>query len=297
MNTRFLAVAFATAVPFLASSAAYAADDDIKGIAACGNIDVKASAQCKAEVSGGCTAQCTPVHFEAACSATVDVSKCTGSCNVKAEASCTATCQGSCETKCNGDPSISCSGACALDCDASCDSQCSGEAAGSKAQADCKASCQGSCHGRCEASCKVNPPDCKTKCESACNGSCEAKVNAKCDIDCSKAVVAECSAKLEGGCKTQCEQPNGAVFCDGQYVDAGNNLADCEAALNAWLKAHVDVSARGSASCSGSSCQAEGEASASCSVADVRSNGALSGVGGLAVAALAGLFARRRRAV
>ncbi len=296
MTHRLLAAAFAASVPFLSVGLAHAADDGIQGIAACGNIDVKASAQCKAEVQGGCTSQCTPIHFEAACAAKVDVSKCTGSgCTVQADATCTASCQGTCEASCSADPSITCEGSCSANCDANCDAQCSGEAAGSKAQADCKASCQGSCHGRCQGSCKANPPDCKSKCQASCTGSCEAKVNAKCDIDCSKAVVADCTSKLEGGCQTQCQDPKGAIFCDGQYVDAGNNLADCEAALNAWLKAHVDVSGRASASCSGNSCEAEAEASASCAVGELGAGSALPGVGGLALVAMAGLYARRRR--
>jgi len=65
---------------------------------------------------------------------------------------------------------------------------------------------------------------------------------------------------LSGGCKTQCEKPEGALFCDGNYVDTGNNLQNCIDALNAILHVKVDASA----SCSGSPCQAEAKAAASC---------------------------------
>src|SRR3954449_5701414 len=61
------------------------------GIEACGNIDVKANATCELDTSGGCTARCTPVSFEAQCSADLEVD-CKGSCNVSASATCTASC-------------------------------------------------------------------------------------------------------------------------------------------------------------------------------------------------------------
>ena len=70
-----------------------------------------------------------------------------------------------------------------------------------------------------------------------------------------------CTAELSGGCEVQCQSPDGALFCDGQYVDHGGNLEECIAALNAFL----DIEVSGSASCSGNSCEAE--ASASCSAA------------------------------
>jgi hypothetical protein len=47
-------------------------------------------------------------------------------------------------------------------------------------------------------------------------------------------------------------------------MDKGGNAQDCINALNAYLTSKVDVSASGTASCSGASCEAEGEAAASC---------------------------------
>ena len=124
-------------------------------------------------------------------------------------------------------------------------------------------------------------------------------MNVSCQAECQPLTSkAECEAEMRGGCVVQCEKPTGAVVCDGQFVDQGNNAEECLNALQALVD--VDASARGSASseCSGGQCtaQAEGEAeaTASCTVAQGRpTRGGLLGLGLLlGVGAL--LRARRR---
>jgi hypothetical protein len=89
---------------------------------------------------------------------------------------------------------------------------------------------------------------------------------------------------MRGGCVVQCQQPSGAVVCNGQFVDHGGNAEECLNALRALVE--VDASARGSASseCSGGTCTAEAEgeakASASCTMAQGRpARGGLLGLG------------------
>ena len=60
-------------------------------------------------------------------------------------------------------------------------------------------------------------------------------------------------ALMAGGCATACESADGALFCDGQYVDAGANLAACIQSLNACLVVQVDDAA--SAVCSNGGCE------------------------------------------
>ena len=59
------------------------------------------------------------------------------------------------------------------------------------------------------------------------DGSCTAKANVDCDVSCQATGYANCEAMLTGGCQAQCTTPQGALFCDGQYVDTGNNLQQC----------------------------------------------------------------------
>jgi hypothetical protein len=90
-----------------------------------------------------------------------------------------------------------------------------------------------------------------------------------------------------------CDPKNpGGLFCNGQYVDSGNNLQNCIDAL----KAQLNITVSGSSSCSGNSCQAEGEASASCATAPVRGGRGLGAAAGLLAALGALVVARRRRA-
>ena len=50
-------------------------------------------------------------------------------------------------------------------------------------------------------------------------------------------------SELSGGCEAECESPEGALFCDGQYIDHGGNLEECIASLKALFDIDVDVSA------------------------------------------------------
>jgi MYXO-CTERM domain-containing protein len=109
-------------------------------------------------------------------------------------------------------------------------------------------------------------------------------------VSCQSKGYAQCKTDLTGGCKAQCQKPEGALFCDGNYVDSGNNLQNCIDALNAVLHVKVDASA----SCSGNTCTAQASASSSCAAtphddASPLNAGLLIGVLGIAA-----IGARRR---
>lgn len=258
------------------------------GLSACNNIDVKATASCQLQTSGGCTAQCEPTRFEAACTAKSTI-KCDGECSASVEASCTTTCEASCNGSCTADPgSLDCEGSCKGSCNADCEGQCQGQASGNTASGSCKAKCEANCDGKCTAQCTGTPPSasCDVKCKASCQGSCKAKATAKCQIDCQGKLDASCKAELEGGCKARCSKPEGALFCDGQYVDTGDNLQQCIDALKA--KYNIQVSGSASSQCTGNECTAEAEGTASCAAspntAPVTPVFALAGLLGLTVA-------------
>jgi MYXO-CTERM domain-containing protein len=248
----------------------------------CGNIQISAQAKCEMELSGGCTVNCTPVHFEAQCYA-----NCDGGCDISASATCKGSCQTDCSAQCQASPgSFDCQGSCEADCKGNCSGHCSGQ----NNTAECQASCEGSCTGDCQASCTGTPPSasCDAKCEASCQGECHAEANFDCQFSCQ----GDCYASLTGGCEADCQSPEGALYCDGQYVDTGNNLECCLSALSAYLE--VDVTANGSAACSGGSCSAQGSASCSASIGPSPTREGLPYfLGGLALAGLG--VARRRR--
>ena len=92
----------------------------------------------------------------------------------------------------------------------------------------------------------------------------------------------------------QCSEPEGALFCDGQYVDAGNNLEECIAALEAAFDIEVQGSASGQ--CNNGRCEGEAEGSLSCAVdPETRHSAWALGWFGAVTSSLLVLARRRRR--
>jgi hypothetical protein len=264
------------------------------GAEACQNIQIGADAKCEVVVSGGCVAMCEPVSFEASCSAELYV-QCDGQCTANPTVTCSASCDATCQGECKVDPpKYDCSAGCRADCSANCDAQC----AASANKGECAASCRSTCTGDCDAQCTGTKPDasCDAKCKASCDGSCEAQANFNCQIDCQSKSFAKCETDLKGGCEAQCTKPDGALFCDGQYIDTRDQLKDCLAYLEGTLKIDVQGYANGDADCSGNTCTAEGEAGVSCAAAPLGPSGAPLNEGALALAAIgAGILVARRR--
>jgi MYXO-CTERM domain-containing protein len=101
--------------------------------------------------------------------------------------------------------------------------------------------------------------------------------------------------ETQGGCEAQCEEPDGALFCDGDYVDAGDRLKECMDYLEGVLKIDVTGYASASGECRGGTCQGEAEAGVSCSAAPARTTPWNLGALGGAALGLGILVARRRR--
>jgi hypothetical protein len=96
-------------------------------------------------------------------------------------------------------------------------------------------------------------------CQAACQGSCTAQANLSCQINCQASGSASCEANYTGGCQATCSEPQGALFCNGQYVNVNaTNFEACTQQLASLL--NINVSAEGS--CSGNTCS--GQAAASC---------------------------------
>lgn len=272
-------VSFASFVAFIPAEARA----DI--LSSCGNLDIAGSAKCTLDTSGGCTAKCTPVSFEASCAAELETT-CSGQCTATVDASCTGSCSASCDASCMANPgNFSCQGSCEADCDGSCQAECSSNANSSQ----CAASCKATCGAHCNAKCTGTPPSatCSAKCEASCSGSCSAKANLDCNVKCQSMGFASCEAKLQGGCTVACTQPKGALFCDGQWINT-TNLDQCVSDLEAVL--HITVTASSSGSCTGNQCTGQAQAAATCDVG-APGDPALPGgmlAAGLAVAAMAG---------
>jgi MYXO-CTERM domain-containing protein len=116
-----------------------------------------------------------------------------------------------------------------------------------------------------------------------------------CQINCQSGGFVKCETDLQGGCETACSQPKGALFCDGQYVDVGDQLDKCVADMQALLQIKVTGYAYGDASCGDGGCQAEGHAGVSCAQAAVGNDSPGSAVAFLGAIAAFGLAISRRK--
>jgi hypothetical protein len=264
-----ITMSLAKPLSFLVSCAAFAAvafvtPEAQAGIEACGNINLGGSASCEFVASGGCETMCTPFSFQAACAGQGAIDcRAPEQCSLTADVACTGECQGSCEAECEINPgSFECAGACRADCSGSCGGDCSAkceaDGGGAECQGQCEASCEASCSTECDASCEVVPAnaDCVAQCEGCCGGSCTADVNFDCQIDCQADLQVSCEAEMQGGCETACSRPEGALFCDGQFV----NYDAVEECVDALLD-ELNIEVSGYAECSGNSCEAGGSIS------------------------------------
>lgn len=239
------------------------------GIGACGDIQVEANAQCEVIAPGvECEGECTPISVEAACSAKLAI-ECEGECTATAEMDCNTSCQADCFAECEEfEPGEF---DCAASCNADCAGRCQGHCEADEDSASCQGECEASCSASCDADCDVELPhaDCDAGCEASCNGSCTAEANFDCQIDCQRESYLDCEAEVQGGCKLACETEEGALFCDGNYIDHGDNLDECIAALRAMLDIRVEAYSKGS--CEGNTCSGEVGASCECSAMPGRS--------------------------
>jgi hypothetical protein len=232
-------------------------------VSVCGNLDFSGNEHCTLETSGGCTAQCTPVNFQASCDVNLEKVMCSGGCTAMVDVNCESSCSGGCTGSCMADPGhFDCEGSCDADCSAHCTGQCASDAN----QSQCEGSCKASCGVRCNENCTGVPPmaACDVSCMASCKGSCTAQANFGCDIKCQADGAVNCEAMLQGGCTAQCQTPQGALFCDGQWVNT-QSVNDC---IN-QLKSLFNITVTGSASgnCADNSCMGQAQGSVKCGIA------------------------------
>lgn len=298
-------ILIAVATPTTATAAAR--------LTACGDVQLEAEAQCQLDATGGCQTQCSDLAFDIACRGAIEA-ECVGArCDVEVNTDCSANCEAECASECTGEPGAfdceaacrgRCSGRCEAHCDARVAAQCEGSSASASceatARAECEAACEVNCSGECHARCDVEAPelDCEAHCEGSCDVACKVDASAACRIDCHAAVKADCQARLQGECRVACQSPEGALFCDGQYIDHGDHLQECISALNEVLNAHVQTEGTADGACSGARCEgaAKGSLTTNCTLTAAGQGTVVRGWGYLALwlAASTSLRARRR---
>lgn len=214
----------------------------------CGGIFVSGDASCGYRPEEECTTECMTVAVEESCVVEV-YNACESSCTTTASADCEASCETTCVDDCTTTTTTtnppSCMDLCLQDC---------GDGGGSCESATHKGACgrcgKFNCQKRCEAKCGDEPEparvttvtECMPTCSKACMASCTAKVNTQCQVDCQEKTYTSCEQKMVERCETQCTDKGGAIFCDGQFVNA-TDVRDCADELEAKVNIDIDIDA------------------------------------------------------
>lgn len=298
-----MAVAFVLSVQTLSASAHAESEGALdRVIQACGNIQVRSNSSCQVILDPpSCNLQCQPLRMRAACSAKLAVA-CQGHCDAQVRVGCQDHCADVCLPQCRLDAGnfscqAQCRGGCEIACSARCQSKTQASGQGASFQARCESSCRAQCGTTCSGGCTGDTPSlsCEQRCDKVCLPQCQAKANIDCQVDCQSSGFARCEAELQGGCEAKCRSGQGALFCDGQFVNTQelhDDLRGCVGALNGLLITKVKGYAN--ASCDGKG-RCEAEAGISCNVAPQPADTRKRWLWGLLILPAALLGTRRRR--
>ncbi len=293
MNVRLSSLLTATALlgalSFVPSRAHAAALDK------CGGIFLTAASACEFKPVQDCMTTCSTTSVEQTC-AQQTYTTCSSGCTVTDTTSCTKTHSDSCAQECDSIASQSSHDVCTSECTNNCTSDAVSKGEFGADQGKCGEACGHDCDAQCD-SCSTTDQstDCMTKCMSITTSECNEEVNRDCVLDCQTTNFESCQTTTVNTCNTSCTDKGGAIFCDGQFVDA-ENLQDCadqlasEFSFNIDVTAHVNVSGDGTVTTTNSD-GSKTTTKCSYSGAPVSSNGML--IAGLGAVAFA--VARRRR--
>ena len=136
---------------------------------------------------------------------------------------------------------------CLNDCEAEdentyCGSSSRRSACGRCAKHNCNKRCEAKCGDANEQKKVTSETECNATCMNACSASCTAKVNTQCQVDCQESTYTSCEQKMVEQCETQCTDKGGAIFCNGQFVNA-TNAQSCADELREKVEIDIDIEA------------------------------------------------------
>jgi hypothetical protein len=272
---------------------------------ACGGIFLSADAGCEYKPKQECMTQCMTVAVEQSC-VSEEYASCESGCTTTAtedcQNTCTHSCVDSCTTQTTTETGPSCMDLCLSDCEDDQDDWCGNSAHKGPCNRcekhNCEKRCQDKCGGDAEQPTKITSvTECMPTCTDACAASCTAKVNTQCQVDCQESMYTSCEQKMVEQCNTQCMDKGGAIFCDGQFVNA-DNAQSCADELSAKLKIDIDIEAAANDvgdTAEDAANSVSKKVDKACSVANVGGSSSESALGLVVAAFGLGLWRARRR--
>jgi len=213
-----------------------------KALDKCGGIFLTAQSSCEFKPIQDCMTTCSTSSVEQVC-AEKTYTTCGTSCTTTDTTSCTMTHSDSCTQQCDSISSKSSHEVCVSECTDSCTNHAVSKGSFGGDMDKCSKNCSHDCEARCD-SCSTTDQstDCNTKCSSITDSECKEEVNRDCVLDCQTNNYESCQTETVNTCTTSCHDKGGAIFCDGQFLDA-SDLKACAEQLSAEFSFNIDVSA------------------------------------------------------
>jgi hypothetical protein len=203
-------------------------------IAACDGIFLNTEMRCAFVGPDSCKASCRADAVERSCIATL-AADCDAQCSETLSSDCTEACEPSCESDCGSGPRSS-GALCRRECRSDCTDECK-----TSSDPHCAATCAHNCSEKCSDYCLDDDQSgtCGDKCGATCEGRCAASSTLGCQMSCQAKGYASCETATLAKCEADCERPLGALFCDGQFVNA-EDPEGCAAIIDAQVSTPIN---------------------------------------------------------
>jgi len=214
-----------------------------KALDQCGGVFLTADSKCEFKPVQDCMTTCATTSVEQAC-AQKTYTMCSASCTVSDVTTCTQSHTDTCTKECDTITTKSSHDVCTSECTDNCTTDAVGKGRFGGDMDRCHHGCQHDCDSDCD-SCSTTDQttDCMTKCMSVVQNECKEEVNRDCVLSCQTDNYTACETDTVNTCTTTCHDKGGALFCDGQYIDA-SDLQACANQLAVEFSFNIDVSVK-----------------------------------------------------
>jgi hypothetical protein len=211
-----------------------------KALDKCGGIFLTASSHCEFKPIQECMTTCSVTATEQVC-AQKTFTACSSNCTASEMTTCTQTHTDSCMQQCETISSKSSHEVCVSQCTDSCTNDAVSKNRFGGDRHTCGRNCSHDCEARCESSRSDDQStDCSTKCTSVVQNECTEEVTRDCVLSCQTENYTSCQTETVNTCNTSCQNKGGAIFCDGQFLEA-SDLQACADQLATEFSFNIDV--------------------------------------------------------
>jgi MYXO-CTERM domain-containing protein len=213
-----------------------------KALDQCGGVFLTADSSCEFKPVQECMTTCATTSVEQACSAKT-ATMCSASSTTSDTTTCVKTHSDSCAKECDTITTKSSHEVCTTECTDNCAADAVKKKDFDGDMNKCHQACAQDCDTQCDTCSETDQDtDCMTKCMSVTTSECTEEVNRDTVLSCQTDNFTSCETDTVNTCNTTCMNKGGALFCDGQFIDA-DDLQACADQLMTEFSFNIDVTA------------------------------------------------------